>query len=189
VFAKTSSSILSLGGPTAIGASFLFDVVERPDGGALQAYIGRSDGVAPVERFIAGSPQEWVGAPMFAHSHIGWQKGIGPKRVNEFEAVELWASTYAGDSAALTPYKVGDLPAKSWSWIGAGWGRYVTLGESAGTEPRELAVWDLEAKTNVSIVLPADRSFEACAGVTRSAVWVVPALVSSRQRGLLRFAL
>ncbi|MBC8067082.1 MAG: hypothetical protein IAG13_02015 [Deltaproteobacteria bacterium] len=184
VFAQRSSAILALGGPTAIGEAFLFEAIERTGDGALQGSIQRSDGATAPISLIAGSPDAWVGAPMFAHSHLGWQRGIGPTRLGAFDRVELWASRLAEDSTALEPYEVGELPAKGWSSIGAGWGRYATT----GALPNELLLWDLEENRSTSIVLPADHAFAACPGVTRSALWVVPELRTSPRRGLLRFA-
>jgi len=187
-FAKLSDSIRRLGGPTSTGASFLFDVVEVAAGGVPEAYIARSDGVAPAQRFISSTSGSWVGVPLFAHSHIGWQKGIHP-HANEFDSVELWASPYTEQASRLAPYKVGTLAGKGWTSVGAGWGRYVTLEDPDRDLHRDFLVWDLEKKTSRDITLPADRYFEACAGLTRSALWIVPGLESSVQRGLMRFSL
>ena len=155
----------------------------------MEGYIGRSDGIGPLDRFLSGADGSWVGVPMFAHSHIGWLKGLNPQDLKLFEAVELWASPYAEDPSQLEPYKVGDLVAKSWSWVGAGWGRYVTSGKPELPVQHELLVWDLAAKSSRSIVLPPDRYYDARPSVTRSAFWVIPGLVSSTQRGLMRFEL
>jgi hypothetical protein len=112
-----------------------------------------------------------------------------PKGINDFDAVEIWASAHSEDAAALVPYRVGDLIVKNWSPVGAGWGRYVTVGKPEVNTQHDFLIWDLEKKTSVNIVLPPDRYFEACAGLTRSAFWLVPGLVSSMQRGLMRFSL
>ncbi len=184
VFAERSTSTVALGGPIALGDSFLFETIERTDEGALSGSIAQSDGIAAPTPFLAGSPDAWVGAPMSAHSHLGWQRGLAPTRVGGFERVELWAAPLTEDPSALAPYRVGELPATGWSSIGAGWGRYATT----GAQPNELLIWELDAKRSTSIALPEGHAFAACPGLTRSALWVVPELRSSPRRGLLRFA-
>lgn len=185
VFAEQSSSILALGGPTSTGDSFVFEMAERAVDGTVWGSIGRSDGVAEPTSFIAGTPDAWVGAPLFAHSHLAWQRGISPRRGGAFDRVELWTSPATDDPDMLAPSKVGDLPGHGWSSTCAGWGRYVT----AGTSADELLAWDLDARRVTSIVLPDQHTFASCPGVTRTAMWVVPELRSSQRRGLLRFAL
>jgi hypothetical protein len=184
VFAEVDDATLSLGGPTSTGPSFLFDMVERAPDGEVRGFIAHSDGIGAPERLVEAPPGTWDGVPFFAHSHVAWQRGIGRSGPNRFATVEVWAAEH-GEST-LAPYLVGEAPLSGWSRIGAGWGRYVTLGPPHDTSPPEWIVWDLERRTHTSIVPPIDRAFETCAGVTRSAVFAIPTQRTSSRRGLLR---
>ncbi|HWB74438.1 MAG TPA: hypothetical protein VG755_05775 [Nannocystaceae bacterium] len=185
VVAERDASLRMLGPPSATGPAFLFDMFELDESGRAVAHVGRSDGHAPPEHFIAGTADAWVGAARFAHSHIAWLRGLEPSGGSAFARVELWAAPYTDDAGALAPVRIGELDTPVWSPIGAGWGRYAI----AGATPTELQVFALADATRTRIALPDGHTFAAAAGLTRDALWIVPELHDSPQRGLLRITL
>ncbi len=193
VFAHIDSSILMLGGPTAVGPAFLSSVVAVGDGGQPVGYVGVSDGVAPLTPYIEGTPDVWTGAPAFANSHVAWMRGIHPHGdYSTFDSVELWASEFHSAADPLQPYKVGDSPSNGMAVeLAAGWGYFATRGlGDGGPRPRETLLWNLATKVERSITLPVDRQIFSYPGITHTDLWILAQQSSTmKARYLMRIAL
>ncbi len=89
---------LAFTSPVAAGSLFLFKEYDEKDGGTFQGKIAWSDGVKPPATYLQPpSPDDDYGSPAYAHTHVGFLKGIGRKDVNSYDSVELWASPFSGD--------------------------------------------------------------------------------------------
>jgi hypothetical protein len=159
---------------TETGTRFLFAETWTPDKIIVKSRIVWTDGVSPLTPFIEPSDDSFYEDPTYAHSHIAWARGVGPKDVGLFDAVEIWASKYSDDPSQIVPYKVGDHGLKtSIGYIRAGgFGRLALLSGADAPAYNEFVVWDLENKTKRLQTLPEGRQIVTFWGMTSTHVWV-----------------
>ncbi len=89
-----------------VGSGFLYSVWVReraPD--LLWKRIMFTDGVS--EHLLFEDTQADLGGTRFAHSHLAWVRAFGARALNDkgryYEHIELWASPFSTDPAALSP--------------------------------------------------------------------------------------
>lgn len=168
-------SILRLSSmPTITGTRFIFAETWTPDNVQVKSRISYTDGVAPPTPFIVSPDDAFYQDPTYAHSHIAWTRGIGPKGPGLFDAVEIWASKYSDDPNVIVPYKVGDHDFKtSLSFYRAGgFGHLAILSGADSPVLNEFAIWDLAEKTKRTFTVPEGRRIALFIGMTSTHLWV-----------------
>ncbi|MBI4953802.1 MAG: hypothetical protein HY908_17385 [Myxococcales bacterium] len=183
--------ILAIYGPKWTGDQFLFGQVNLVDPVTVQGVLARSDGVAPSSTYLAPVDGSFYGAPDFAHSHLAFFRGIGQLDVNEFQAVELWASPYSADPAALAPYKVADWP---WSAMppetASGYGWFTApLPDPPALTLNTLAAYDLASKARIDFQVPGGLRLYHDLGVSPGFVWYLAGPQTGGMSYFGRFAL
>jgi hypothetical protein len=162
--------------PAAIGPMFLFQQVSTPDGIAVESQLAVSDGIQPPEPYLIPPPDTADDKPGYAHTHLGWFRGIHPTGPGVYDKLEIWASPYSADPTMLTPYKVDDYALKSPPlWIAAGHGWFAA---HSGQDPPvygELYAWNLATKARKAFTLPGGRKLRGMIGISPTHVWVTGA--------------
>lgn len=169
-----SGPALAFLSPVSAGSIFLFQEYDTKDGGTFQGKIAWSDGIkAPESYLVPPSSNDDYGFPAYAHTRVGFLKGIGRKDVNSFDSVELWSTPFSEDPAQLAPQLVTKLPAINTSMndtIG-GFGR---ISMPILVAPKQIAIgsWDLKTGDSTTFQLPDDHKFKFLAGLTRTHLWI-----------------
>lgn len=169
------SSVLQLSyPPTQTGTRFIFAETWTPDNIQVKSRISYTDGVAPPTPFIVSPDDAFYEDPTYAHSHIAWTRGIGPKGPGLFDTVEIWASKYSDDPNEIVPYKVGDygLNTSLVYWRAGGFGRLAVLSGADAPIYNEFVIWDLAEKTKRTFTVPEGRRIALFIGMTSTHLWV-----------------
>ncbi len=174
IFAKATlqGPVVEYSGPATTGALFLAEEFTLDDGGGIHARIAYSDGVSPTQAYLVpNDPNDDYGEPAFAHTHVGFMKGIGRKGLNLYDSVEIWATPYSTNPSELQPEKVGAFPYTSTSYLVGGWGHLGTGTKIPPNDELGLAVWSIAKKSALTYEVPKDR-FQELLGVSHTHLWV-----------------
>lgn len=177
MFAKEGSGQTALlSGPTSAGSIFLFDEWVYNDAGDAQRRISWSDGKLPAAAYL--TPPVWnddFGVPAFANSHVGFFRGINRKNINQYDAVELWASPFSLSPGQLQPELVEKLVFHGMPDLVGGHGVLSTATAIETGGNYTFTAWKLATKGTRSFTLPGDHVFKAFLGISRDHVYIAAA--------------
>jgi hypothetical protein len=165
--------ILAVNFPTTPGPVFYFEQVNLVPPNSVQGIIAQSDGLQPSAPYLVPSDGSYYGHPAYAHSHIGWLRGIGQTDVNQFAEIEVWASPYSANPANLSPQKVDDYPGQAMPELWGGHGYLAAVSAADAPTYNETAVWHLSDATKRIFQYPGGRKVNRYLGITEGYVWVV----------------
>ncbi|MBI4951437.1 MAG: hypothetical protein HY908_05355 [Myxococcales bacterium] len=169
---QAAGPILGINGPVWTGDHFLFEQVNLVNPSTVQGVLGRSDGVAPAETFLAAGDGSYYGRPEYAHTHLAWFHGTGQTDVNQFQTVELWSSPYSADAAALVPHKVVDWPVGHIPTDTKGGYGWLVTG-AAELAWAKLATFNLATDERRDFAFPIGRTLFQTMGVTPGFAWAM----------------
>lgn len=177
VFAQfDDKTMIRQGDLTLTPTGLLFARMEILDNGAtVREIIMASDGVSDPTPYLVAPDGTDYGAVGYADTHVAWMRGVNATNINEYEKVELWASLYSADPAALKPYKVADLDLPGMStthWYEAGSGLYATATAADAPVYGEIHVYDLAKKTHTTHTVPDGYTAANYLGITPTHVWM-----------------
>lgn len=175
------------GDATTSGGEFVFArLTVDPGSGDATGALMITDGSVAAEPYLIPPPNtEFLMRPAFAHTHLGWLRGINPVSVNKFEKLELWATAWTPEPGSVVPYFVADVPGTSTSEASGGEGWYQAL-----LQPSASTLWHLGTESRVDLVAEAGVEFGKPLGVTGGRAYFAMRPASKNElKYLLRHAL
>lgn len=172
------------------GSIFLIPETFELDGGAVDVRIVSTDGLAQPTDYLRATDGSFYDFPVFADSHVAWFRGVGVISLNQYQRVELWASPFSADPAALAPFKVADYTFDAATFMAGGWGRVAMPSYADPPIYGQQAVYDLVHQTSVNFQLPDGRSLWTSAemGLTKTHLYSMTQLTVENLK-VVRFAL
>jgi len=160
--------------PVSTGSTFLANYYQIFDGGDVQARIGWSDGTSPLQPYLIPEQQsDGYGAVAYAHTHVGFQKGVTKLQDFKYTSVELWAAKYDPNATKVQPELVASLPHDAIGGLVGGFGHLAMPIFESGATQSVLTIWDLaKSTTRKHPSLPKDHVLKfPLLGLTRSHLW------------------
>ncbi len=153
------------------GAMFLLEEAAQV-GDAVLPRVTYTDGKSSSAQVYLSEPGVGYSMARCADSHVAFLRGTGQQdRVERFDKVEVWASPFTADPAALAPVRIDELSVNSivngMSLAGGGYGRY-----GFRESPSSLRVWDLEAGDKWVWTPTNGLDFGAVMGFTETELWM-----------------